>query len=318
MKFSCKLVVFFALGAAAIVRAQNTTTDVPAPSSSNNTDEVLDGEDMAVLEGNVTESNSTAMPTSMVNANSTDILTNSTTTTAQNTTNSTEPNECKELDPGVIQIFVMNSDPTDQLAFFPVAEIGSGVEKLYVTDSAWDGNSSFVTEEGTLEYTIGTGGLAPGTLFGYGLSFPDDNGAWEYTGSFDLSTSFSDNLLLYCLDENEEPHFLLALTYNGNFSDPNLDEYTFSETALPLNLVDVKNASLALPFFPNYIYKGRDDGTKDQLLEEFSNATNYEGSLLPYEIDTTATATSRVASKLLPMMVALNSVVSFTWLLLGQ
>lgn len=309
MKFSCILVVFLALGATA--RAQNSTTEVPP--SNNDTDVGLD-DGMAMIDMNVTESNSTAMPT---NTNDTDIMTNSTVEDTTNSTEPSEPNECRELEPGVVQVFMMNSDPTDQIAFFPVAEIGQGVGKLYVTDNAWDGNSSFVTEEGTLEYTIGEGGLAAGTVFAYGLSFPGDKGAWEYTGSFDLSTSVPDNVLIYCLDENDVPHFLLALTYNGNFSDPNLEDYTFSETALPQNLIDADFGSLALPFFPNYLYQGLDDGTMDQLLASFSDPTNYKGSLEPYDIDTEA-STSRVASNFFPLVVALDSVVIFTWLLLGQ
>ena len=278
-----------------VVRPQNSTEFPPA--------NITNVDDNTMLNST---SNPTAAPT--LNTNNTDIMMNSTVGNTTNSTDPSEPNECRRLEPGAIQVVMVNSDPVDQITLFPLTTIGVGVGKLYVTDIAWDGNSTFITDEGTLEYTIGEGGLAAGKAFGYGLTFPDDKGTWKYTGSFDLSTSIPDNMLLYCLDEYEEPHFLLALTYNGNFSDPNLYEYTSSETALPQNILDADYGSLALPFFPNYLYQGRNDGTEEQLLEAFKDPANYAGSFTPYEFD--LEGTSGVISLLLfQSVVALNLVV---------
>jgi len=292
MKLLIVLVIFLASGA-----AQNVT-------------EASDGDLM-----NATDTNSTLSPTS--EASMEDSLTgNSTDGMAANSTEPPEPNECSNLEPGDIQFFMLNSDPIDQLSLFPITDIAEAVGKLFVTDRAWDGNSSFVTDEGTFEYTIGEGGLSTGDIFGFGGKYPDDKGSWEFTGTFDLSTSVPDNLFVYCLDVYEEPHFLLAVTYNGNFSDPNLDSYSFSETALPEEFLELEYGSLALPFFPNFLYRGRGDGRVDQLLESFSDPANYEGSLMPFELDLPDTTTSGANSKTISFMVALECALLGTMLVL--
>ena len=191
-------------------------------------------------------------------------------------------------DPSINRLSVYHSNPLNHFqglaVLCPLADIDPAVEKLYFTDMAWDGNSSFVTDEGTAAYSISEDGIKIQQLFGLGVTYPDDKGTWDYEGPFDLSTSFGDNLLIYCLNEYGEPHFVSALTYNGNFSEPNLDSYTFSETALPAGLEN--HGGLALPFYPNYLYQGPQVGDADQIREAFSDPENYVGSMLPYDIDT--------------------------------
>jgi endonuclease I len=60
------------------------------------------------------------------------------------------PNECSALSPGDINALIFNSDPIDQIVFFPVSDIPESIGSIYVTDRAWNG-TDFVTDEGTIE-----------------------------------------------------------------------------------------------------------------------------------------------------------------------
>lgn len=60
------------------------------------------------------------------------------------------PNECSSLSPGDVNVVIFNSDPVDQMVFFPVSDIHESVGGIFVTDKAWNG-TDFVTDEGTLE-----------------------------------------------------------------------------------------------------------------------------------------------------------------------
>ena len=60
------------------------------------------------------------------------------------------PNECSALSAGDINALIFNSDPIDQIVFFPVSDIDESIGSIYVTDRAWNG-TDFVTDEGTIE-----------------------------------------------------------------------------------------------------------------------------------------------------------------------
>jgi endonuclease I len=62
------------------------------------------------------------------------------------------PNECTSIEPGDISIIIFNSDPTDQIVFFPVQPVRESVGSLFVTDRAWNGTAfANSDEEGTIE-----------------------------------------------------------------------------------------------------------------------------------------------------------------------
>jgi len=61
------------------------------------------------------------------------------------------PNACQDVQPGDIQLFLANSEDTDQLAFFTIDRIPHAVESIYVTDRPWDGSRFLETSgDGTL------------------------------------------------------------------------------------------------------------------------------------------------------------------------
>lgn len=222
------------------------------------------------------------------------------------------PNECSFLEPGDVNVIIFNSDPLDQIVFFTLKDLGASVGSLFVTDRAWDGQD-FVTDEGILEvslrpvpkhhvsqkpdpchsqYIIPEGGIKAGSTFGYGVTFPGQNGEWLESDEevlFDLSTVGSDSMLVYCLNANAKPVFLSAVTYNDNgFAEPGKVSYNTGETALPETLKDT--GSLSLPFAPYYLYKGPLEGKRDALLLAFSDPSNFQGSLVPFAIDTSASS----------------------------
>jgi hypothetical protein len=121
------------------------------------------------------------------------------------------------------------------------------------------------------------------------VQYPDDKGTWEKVtteegGIFDLSTTTPDNIFVYCLNADDEPHFIGAVTYNGKFQDAGLSSYTTSDTALPDALKE--GGSVALPSAPNYVYEGPEQGTREELIAAFGDPNNYKGSETPFQIPT--------------------------------
>lgn len=145
-----------------------------------------------------------------------------------------------------------------------------------------------------LQYLIPEEGIKAGSIFGYGILFPGQNGEWLESAeetSFDLSTVGPDSMLLYCLNAIDKPVFLSAITYNDNgFANAGEPSYATGETSLPETLA--ATGSLSLPFAPNYMYVGPLEGKRDTLLVAFSDSSNFQGSLVPFEIETNASEAS--------------------------
>jgi endonuclease I len=188
------------------------------------------------------------------------------------------------------------------------------------------------------QYAIPPEGRKAGRVFGYKVQFPDDTGTWADDtaagGVFDLSTTQPDNMFVYCLNADDEPHFVHALIYNdagfGGVASPS----TGSSPTMPSNATAVTepdnngtavtsrldvaatmcevtttmlpnalapNADgtpakgvLALSFAPNYVYEGVRDGNKAELLAAFADARNYKPSNTPYNIVASSAVVSSV------------------------
>lgn len=169
------------------------------------------------------------------------------------------------------------------------------------------------------QYSIAAEGRRAGRMFGYGVEFPDDNGSWQMIDgtTFDLSTLQPDNLFVYCLNADDEPHFLHALTYND-------DGFLVAETAAEAAVCESTSTllpdafeqgtgALALPFGPNYVYDGNSEGNKVELLAAFADPANYKASNIPYEIKSNATPFSTLSN--VAALVAVPMVVASLWFL---
>lgn len=103
-------------------------------------------------------------------------------------------------------------------------------------------------------------------------------------------------MLLYCLNADNEPHFITGVIYNEDaiWSESGLPEYQFNQSALPAALVN--DGSLALPLQPNYLYQGPNSGKRVDLVEAYGNPANYKGSQEAWIIDTSKTDTASAAT----------------------
>ena len=161
------------------------------------------------------------------------------------------------------------------------------------------------------QYSLPEGGLQAGDVFGYNVKFPNDRGTWETTGTFDISASSPDSMLVYCLNADAQPHFLSAVTTNRQFSEPGADSYSPSETAVPEMLAD--DGQLALPFQPNYLYIGPRDGNRDELVALFEDPANFEGRDTPYEIVTSGVVMKTTTTTFAYVMVSAVTAVAAMW-----
>jgi hypothetical protein len=141
-----------------------------------------------------------------------------------------------------------------------------------------------------LQYSIPSGGIKAGRVFGYGVQFPDEKGVWEVVddSTFDLSSTEPDNILIYCYNADDQPHFLQSLIYSDSgFSEAGLPSYEFNETSIPDDFAKGREKGvLSLPFSPNYLYVGPKAGNKNELMAAFADPANYAGSETPYNINT--------------------------------
>lgn len=67
------------------------------------------------------------------------------------------PNECTSIQPGDIQIILLNSEDPDQIVWYCLTVIPTGVDYIYATDDAWNG-TDFVDLEGTIKVCTENGG----------------------------------------------------------------------------------------------------------------------------------------------------------------
>jgi hypothetical protein len=226
------------------------------------------------------------------------------------------PNECSSLSAGDVQVILMNSDEPDQITFFTLDLIPAGIEYIYLTDDAWDG-TKFAGKEGTVriqvpEESFGGSdgkqkcrGWCPGTVYSYG--FPADKGNWTDVDTtmppFQLNYD-GDSVLTYCINADEKPIFLNAFTNApGGWAAPGLSDYGTASSSLPAGLE--QNGSVAVPYFPNYVYTGINKGRYDILLLAFSMTENYNGSYQRMTVPELNTSSSAKTSAILASALAL-------------
>lgn len=190
---------------------------------------------------------------------------------------------CESITAGDIFFVAMNADSPDLVDFAALKDLDEGLV-LYLTDNAWTG-SQFRTNEGTVSFQVPSGGIAAGTVFGYGANTELlYSGDWENVqGRFQLSAS-GDNLLLYCQtgSADEEIRFLSALDYSGQgWAEADLEdteEYATNGTALPVELAEHGGAAVSLPHLDKHWYVGSTEGSAEQLQQFLSDPNMWQGS----------------------------------------
>jgi hypothetical protein len=151
-------------------------------------------------------------------------------------------------------------------------------------------------------------GIGPGDVFAYGVSLKTDKGSWTDVSGVNgsasvpllLGTQTGDSILLYCMNADNEPHFITGVVYNSgsSWSEAGLAQYGFNESSLPDQLKDAKEGHVALPLNANYLYTGMQSGKRSDLVVAFSSPNNYNASLTAFQIDTSDTKSAATTTQI--------------------
>ena len=200
---------------------------------------------------------------------------------------------CNGLEVGDIAVIAAGSDDPDSFQLLALADIQPG-SSIYLTDNAYTGYR-LRDNEGTLRFQV-KNLISAGSIIVYENGSPE----WEVVGgAFSLSAS-GDTIIVYCTNGLEAGGgesgltFLSALSYSGDFLDPNEDESVFGtdKSSLPpleiggddkgffSFLTGVQFAATALEHTDNAWYSpaAPSSGTKDEIWSYLSNQSFWEGS----------------------------------------
>ncbi|GAB5520963.1 MAG: hypothetical protein RhofKO_32140 [Rhodothermales bacterium] len=162
---------------------------------------------------------------------------------------------------GDVALIAFHADAPDGLAFVALAPIAGGTT-LYLTDSGWHADGTLRATEGTLAYTIPTGGLPVGTVVTLSEPLP-------------LQLSTSGDQLTLVAGSPEQPRPLYALNVEGDATwQP--DATSSNTSALPPGLTDGHTA-VAVREADNVAYNGPTVGTRMALLKAIGNPDHWQG-----------------------------------------
>lgn len=212
-----------------------------------------------------------------------------------NTTNATAaplPSSelCAQLQPSDVLIFVVESNgPVGTIVgFLALEDLLPGLE-LHLTDRPWNGSHFLETNlagESDVKLIVGQAGINGLERFGYvNASFIETWADPENAGDLellDLNHTQGDSLFLYCYLADGSIRHLVGFSNAGEWLEPGLtlEDYQESFSALPDQLAEV--GSIALPHMDQYEYIGSNIGRKRQLQEFMTNASNWNGTDIPF------------------------------------
>ncbi|MDO5769761.1 MAG: hypothetical protein Q4P13_09670, partial [Psychrobacter sp.] len=174
------------------------------------------------------------------------------------------------LSAGDIAIVSFNADGDDKFSFVTLTTIEAGTQVNF-TDSGWQSNGGFRSNEGTLTWQANSD-IAAGTVImvnpNVGMS---SHGDLTKSGSFNLSGS-GDALLVY-QGAASDPTFIYAATqYKDGWSDAT----NANTSALPTGLVEGETA-IAMSHKDNLAYSGSSQGSQADLLAAISDSSLWSG-----------------------------------------
>jgi hypothetical protein len=145
-----------------------------------------------------------------------------------------------------------------------------------MTDNAWTG-AAFRTNEGSVQMTVPSAGMAAGSIFGYGDDFEE---SWQTVdGGFSLSAA-GDNIFVYCQDEEtSELVHMTGISLSGEWMGAGLSESTYgtASSSLPTSLAD-SGAAVTLSHADNYEYVGSTSGSASALRRSIATSSNWQSS----------------------------------------
>jgi len=171
-----------------------------------------------------------------------------------------------DLAPGDVAITGISADDPDVIAMVALRDIPPGT-RLFATDNAWNG-LAFQDNEG-VETLLLPQGIPSGTVFGYGSPRLPFNDAWTTQEDGFLLSTRGDNIFVYCrAADGLRP--LAGLIYNSpGWTDR--PPFSSSGSALPSGL----DSGLSLPLSRSAVYRGRTQGTREELSGSLSDPDNW-------------------------------------------
>ena len=143
------------------------------------------------------------------------------------------------------------------------------------------------------QYKIPEEGIEAGQLFGYNADFNTDadQGEWSIVDDsmFALHPD-GDTLLLYCINADDEIHFISGLSYSGPWAPIDQNDYGTDQSALPDRLNPL--GSVAVQGYANWVYNGTQVANRDVLIPSFSDSSNWVGSDLRYQFSSAQGSTA--------------------------
>jgi len=173
---------------------------------------------------------------------------------------------------GSIMPIGINAQNPDTVAFVALMDIPAGMN-IYMTDNAWTG-TEFLTNEGTMQLVIPSGGIPAGQVFGYeagdNLQFPQ--WSWKSAGGRFALAEGGDTILVYC--ENGGDMFTVSgVSFSGS-------EWEFqgdtSSSAFPTDIED--DFAISLQAAESHKYVGPTSGSVSALQDAISNPWNWEST----------------------------------------
>ena len=123
------------------------------------------------------------------------------------------------------------------------------------------------------QLTVPLGGIAKGSVFGFGPSstLPLSSSWVVESGSLALSTA-GDSVIVYCQPTESTYIFLAAITFAGAWTSTSTDS---SNSAIPPGL---ETTNTELNHLDNYQYQGPTSGTKEALVASIGLSSSWLGS----------------------------------------